>query len=691
MKLPRDMAGYIARWPLLKEVKYILFMTEKRIEYKEMPKGNKQDPYQRLEESVYKRLGDLTGVGTEIVLTPAPEHSGADYGVQVSKIAGVIGMNPTELAKTLAEQMVQEASGGFEQISAQGPYVNFRIEMGKFAPQVLDQVLTQGADYGKENVGKGIVVEIDMSSPNIAKRMTYGHLRSTVIGAALANLYEVMGFQVIKDNHIGDWGTQFGKLIAAMKRFDISEEYLMDSPEPIEMLQEIYVRFHDDLDEEKKKLGIQIRSENAEVIEKLKRGEKLDAETELKLASLIQTIDEVGREVMDRKKIGRDQLDMDKIVEDAIDRITISDLEREGREWFKKLEDGDFEARRLWELCVDLSMTEFQKIYDFLGVTFDTTKGESFYEAMLKTTVDEVRDSGVGNVSRDALVVDLSDQGLGSAMVLKSDGATLYMTRDIATALYRESHGVQKAIYVVGEDQKLYFKQLFAILQKMGHLIGENSTHIYFGMVSLPEGKMSTRKGRVILLKDVIDEGIKRVSETLKGKNSEVYADPRRREKIVKQIACGAIKWSDLSQDPKRSIVFEWGRALNMQGNSSVRPQYAAVRAMTILNSAGVNMQNLQVHPVENIYYTEAERELIKVLAEYPKTLKEALDRNAPYVVANYVSRLADAFNVFYDNSPVLKAESEALRISRLRMVVATAQVITNGLGILGIEVPEVM
>ena len=275
----------------------------------------------------------------------------------------------------------------------------------------------------------------------------------------------------------------------------------------------------------------------------------------------------------------------------------------------------------------------------------------------------------------------------------KSDGASVYMTRDLACAIYREEQmDADKAIYVVGEDQKLYFQQLFETLRRLGYKIGESAEHVYFGMVSLPEGKMSTRKGRVILLKDVIAEGLKKADEIIKDKNPDLYNNPELHEKVVRQVAIGALKWNDLSQDAKRPIVFDWDKALNFEGNSAPYIQYTAVRAKSILEFSKQKVDiDLTNEYTEKVYEEQSEKALVRQLAEYPNIIKDATNTNNPAKVATYVFELSKRFNAFYTKNPVLKAENKDKINSRLKLVAGTYQVITNALGILGIEVPEAM
>lgn len=602
----------------------------------------------------------------------APFSTGFDYGINLTSLASQEGLSPKDLALQIANTI--------DSAEAVGSFLNFKLNMSEFGHAVVDQILDMKSDYGKENEGNGQRVVIDMSSPNIAKRMSYGHLRSTIIGDALANLHRSAGYEVIRDNHIGDWGTQFGKLIVAIKNWG-DEKKLLASDDPIGVLQDLYVKFHSEEEVEKSILREEVK-------------QKIAVDGVESVNGLQEAIETISQEIITRKKIPRTELDMTKITEDALDRLIVSNLESEGRNWFLKLEKGDKEARRLWKLCIDLSLKEFNQIYEVLGVNFEESFGESFYEGMLTDVINKVSSSEAGHVSNGALVIDMEDKGLGVAIVQKSDGASVYMTRDLACAIYREEQmKANKAIYVVGDDQKQYFEQLFEALGRLGYKIGKNSVHVYFGMVSLPEGKMSTRKGRVILLKDVLNEGFKKAKEVIETKSPKLNKNESLKNEIIRQVAVGALKWNDLCQDPKKSIVFNWDKALNFDGNSAPYVQYTAVRANSIIETSGIDITSLSKNKVNSKmdYQEVSEKALIRQLASFPKAIKDALDNNSPSKVAAYVFELSKRFNTFYGKNRVLGIDDENIASSRLKLVAATYQTIKNSLAILGIEVPSRM
>jgi arginyl-tRNA synthetase len=613
-------------------------------------------------------------------VSEAPPGTGFDFGINLIKISKDLDRNPLELAIELANRINSEKQSLIEAAETTGPFLNLKLDMQKFGGAVLGQIFDLKSAYGNESVGKGQKVVVDMSSPNIAKRMHIAHLRSTIIGDAIANLYRNQGYEVVRDNHLGDWGTGFGDLIVAIKKWG-NEKKLLTSNDPIGGLQDLYVKFNAVAEQEKQTLWEEAKQKA------LKNG--YDS-----IPGLPEAVENATQEVMERKQISRSEVDTIKVLEDGLDRVVQSSLEKEGRGWFLKLERGDPEARRLWKLCVDLSIKEFNQMYSMLGVGFEETLGESFYENQLQNVIDKVRKSKIGKVSEGALVVDMQHKGLGVAIVQKSDGASVYFTRDLACAIYRqEKMGADKVIYVVGGEQKQYFQQLFEALRMLGYKVGENAEHVYFGMVTLPEGKMSTRKGRVILLKDVIKEGLRRAEDILKQKNPELAKNKKLRDKVVRQVAIGALKWNDLSQDPKRPIEFNWDRALKLDGNSAPYVQYTAVRAKSIMEASDLSKNEIskKINLPVGSFNHPAEKALIRKLSDYPSALSEAIRESNPSKVAIYVYEVAKRFNAFYTNVPVLKSEDDGVRKSRLLLTSASIQVITNALGILGIEVPERM
>jgi arginyl-tRNA synthetase len=477
---------------------------------------------------------------------------------------------------------------------------------------VLNEVIQLRDHYGSAHVGDGKVVIIDFSAPNIAKPMSVGHLRSTIIGQAIYNIYACLGFQCIGDNHLGDWGTQFGNLIYAWQRWGDAQKL---HEAPIAELLRVYVKF----DEES----------------------------------------------------GKDEA-----------------IKEQGRGWFKRLEDGDPEATELWNQFKDLSLQEFNRMYALLGSRFDLYLGESFYSGMLDELVADARAQGIASIDAEGkTVIPLDDHE--PLAIQKSDGASLYATRDLATAIYRiKEYSAATIIYVVGSEQKAYFQQVFAALRKLGYR-ETKYVHVDFGLVRLPEGKMSTRKGRVVLLEDVVQEAIERAAQILAQTNPTLPQEEK--DELARQIGIGAVKYSDLSQDRVKGILFDMERMLNLKGDSAPYLQYSYVRAKSITQKAGES-QAVAVGSFEGaLLDTVEERQLVKSIALFPRVIQEAAEAFRPNIIANYLLTLAERFHVFYHNVPVLRVSDARLRQARLVLVEGAATVIQNGLRLLGIECPQKM
>lgn len=704
-------------------------MTERIKKSKENLKpipGEGSYPNERLQLAIETGVSSIFGRELKVVVKETPSDQLGEYGINVIGLASQLSLTPAEVANKISRDFSVPAIRNVsvaETILKKGTkdqatlhYVNFELNMQLYGKAVVGQILDMGKDYGKENIGKGEKTIFDTSSPNIAKDMHAAHLRSTIIGDSLSKIYKALGFEVVTDNHIGDWGTQFGKLIYAIKTWS-SEQEVLEAPDPIAFLQKLYVKVSDNIEEETE------ASKN--ILRQRREREGIDAIPELKVMYT-----KIAAEVVKKKEISETELDKDQIIKTAIDRLAVSKTENAGRAWFLKLEQGDPDARRIWKMCVDLSLKEFQKTYDILGVNFDLILGESFYEPMLQDVMKEAEKIDSARISDGALIIDMEDKGLGVQLIRTSDGRSLYFTRDVATGKYREEQlKADRLVYVVGADQKSYFLQLFETLKRMGYKVGEKSIHVYFGMVSLPEGKMSTRKGTVILLKDVVKEGLTRAEQALDNLEQEkeklreekwqslspedrerlklkkAQQDEREKDRIkfkdehkediVRKIAVGALKWSDLSQDPRRNIKFDWDAALKFEGNSAPSVQYSAVRAESIMETAGVTIEDIKKNFNRNMspenFSKKEEKTLVRMLSEYPQALIDAFKQNDPSKVAVYVYALSKEFNNFYNKVSILQTEDEDLKNSRMALVGATYQVIENALNVLGIEVPEAM
>ncbi len=550
----------------------------------------------------------------------------ADLALPVFRLAKETKQHPVNLARTIAENL--DLTGTIlASTEAVNGYVNFKLQPELFSRAVFNDYQRDPRRYGSFTLGQGKTIVIDYSSPNIAKPFSVGHLRSTVIGQALYNIFSYLGYRVIGDNHLGDWGTQFGKLLCAFELWGDSEKL---KENPTLHLFNLYVRFHEEA-----------------------RNDKT--------------------------------------------------LEARAREWFRRLETGDPVARERWQTFVKLSLAEFNRIYQLLGVSFDVILGESFYADRLRGVIERALEMGVARREKPPVAADrtpspdeaieaeemvvlipLDKFGIDVPLILqKSDGTSLYATRELATVEYRiQTWQPEMILYVVGNEQEFYFKQLDAALKLLG--ITTPCIHVNFGLIRLPAGRLSTREGRVILLEDVIREAIERAKALLADR--ELPAEEK--ETIARKVGIGAIKYADLSQNRRKDVVFDWNRMLCLDGDSAPYLQYAYTRTRAILRKA-TDFEPEHADPA--LLVAPEEKTLIMDIARFPETVLASAENYEPHRVANHLYRLAQDFSIFYDRLPVLKADTPQLRNSRLGLVEMTGTVIKIGLALLGIEVMERM
>ena len=510
---------------------------------------------------------------------------------------------PQAIAAYIAENI---DTAHFDKVVATGPYVNFFLSKAEISGQVIKEVIKDGADYGQQNEGNGENVTIDLSSPNIAKPFSVGHLRSTVIGDALSNIFRKIGYNTIKINHLGDWGKQFGLLMVAYKKWGSKEAV---EANPIDELLKLYVR-----------INAEIENDPA--------------------------------------------------------------LDEEGRLWFKKLEDGDPEATELWQWFRDESLVEFNRIYKLLGVEFDSLNGEAFYNDKMDEGVQILEDKGLLKESKGASIVELDDVNLPPAMIKKSDGATLYITRDIATAMYRaRTYNFVKNVYVVGQEQSNHFRQLKAVLKKMGFDWSDDMIHVDFGLVTKNRQKLSTRKGNIILLEPTLQEAISRAKAQIEAKNPDL----ENKEAVAHAVGVGAVKFYDLKTDRRNGYDFDLEAMVSFEGETGPYIQYAYARIQSILRKA-----DFQPNPEANYSLNDAESwEIIKLLQDFARVVKRAADNFEPSLVAKYAISLAQAFNKYYAHTRILDDSPE--RDSRLALSYSTALVLKEALRLLGVDAPEKM
>lgn len=559
-----------------------------------------------ISEIIKSEIEDLTLEEITALIEVPPNKEMGDYAFPCFKLAKIFRKAPNAIAEDLAGKI--QPTDDINKIINLGGYVNFFVNKESLAKKVINQVLSEKENYGKSEFGKGKTVVVEFSSPNIAKPFHIGHVRTTVIGNALSKIYQSQGYHVEKLNHLGDYGTQFGKLIVAYKLWGDKQAVEKD---PIKELLKLYIRFHD--------------------------------EAEAK-----------------------------------------PEMEDEAREWFTKLENGDQEAKDLWQWFRDESLKEFSRVYDLLDIDFDSYVGESFYSDKMPAVIEELKEKNLLVESDGAMIVDLEDSKLPPALIQKRDGSTLYLTRDLASAFYRKKiYDFDKSIYVVGAQQELHFKQCFEIIKRMGYDWYKDMVHVQFGMVALEEGTMSTRKGRVVFLEDVLNQAINRTRQIIEEKNP----DAENIDEVAKAVGVGAVVFQELSNSRIKDYTFSWDRTLSFEGETGPYVQYTHARCCAVLRkvdqpvSADINYEALSDQDAADV---------LSVLETFNKSIMTAMKKNEPHIVTRFVLDLAQAFNKFYHNSPIL-VEDDDLRAARLALVEATKQTIENALKILGMKAPQKM
>ena len=548
----------------------------------------------------------IEGLDQETILNLLEQPKSSDLGdiaFPAFSLAKIERKAPQAIAADIAEKI--DASH-FEKVVATGPYVNFFLDKSQISDQVIKAVIQAGAAYGQQEEGQGANVTIDLSSPNIAKPFSVGHLRSTVIGDAISNIYKKMGYNTIKINHLGDWGKQFGLLMVAYKKWGSKEAV---EANPIDELLKLYVRI------------------NAEI-------------------------------------------ENDPALDD------------EGRLWFKKLEDGDPEATELWQWFRDESLVEFNRIYKLLGVEFDSLNGEAFYNDKMDEAVQILEEKGLLKESKGASIVELDDVNLPPAMIKKSDGATLYITRDIATAIYRaRTYNFVKNIYAVGQEQSNHFRQLKAVLKKMGFEWSDDMIHVDFGLVTKNRQKLSTRKGNIILLEPTLQEAISRAKAQIEEKNPEL----ENKEEVARAVGVGAVKFYDLKTDRRNGYDFDLEAMVSFEGETGPYVQYAYARIQSILRKANFTPSTDATYSLND----PESWEIIKLLQDFSRVVKRAAENYDPSLIAKYAINLAQAFNKYYAHTRILDESPE--RDSRLALSYSTAVVLKEALRLLGVDAPEKM
>lgn len=545
----------------------------------------------------------------DIVEVPADSKMG-DYAFPCFKLAKVLRKAPPMIAKDIAAKI--ESSDIFEKVEPVNAYVNMFVSKENFVGHVIPEVIAAGDDYGKCNIGQGKPVIVEYSSPNIAKPFHIGHIRSTVIGNALYKLWDAIGYDIIRINHLGDYGTQFGKMIVAYRHWGNKEDVIN---EPIKTLLSYYTKFHVEVEEH-------------------------------------------------------------------------PELDTEARETFARLEAGEPEEMELWQWFRDESLKEFNRVYDMLEIKFDSYNGESFYSDKMPAIIQELKDKNLLVESQGANIVDLSEWGMPPILITKSDGSSLYATRDIAAAFYRKkTYNFVKNIYVVASQQNLHFQQWFKTVELMGYEWAKDCVHVPFGLVSLEEGTMSTRHGRVVFLEDVLNRAVEQTKEIIKEKG--VNTDNI--DETAKAVGIGAVIFQELSNNRIKDYVFSWNKVLNFDGETGPYVQYTHARACSVLRNAGAAAENLDTSAIDYSYIAGgAAYELAKLIYEFPSVIIDAAEKYEPSILTRHIVDIAQGFNKFYNEEHIL-VDNEEEKKAKLALVLAAKDTIKNGLTLLGVKSPERM
>lgn len=564
-----------------------------------------------IKKNLAKQLAPLISVDENLLISTLENPKNSEHGhlsFPVFSLAKVMKKAPPQIATELAETIRQQMPENLQDVQPLSGFLNFRFKAGFLMSQLESAVLEDPRKIGVSAQGSGRKVVIDFSSPNVAKPMSIGHLRATVIGQAICNLAKSRGYEVVGLNHLGDWGTQFGKLAWAYKQWGSDYDF---ENKAFESLYALYVRFHNEAEENKQ-------------------------------------LDELGAAE------------------------------------FRKLEAGDDEVTQMWQRFVEISLKEYQRLWDLLGVKHELVRGESFYNDRLKPTEERLKSAGLLKESDGAMVVEMDDPKMPPCLITKSDGASLYATRDLASAIYRvEELKADINLYVVGVDQTLHFRQVFEVLKKMGFEWWQNCHHISFGMYRFKDmGRMSSRKGNIIVFEDVVSKAIEMVRSIIEEKNPEL----KNKDQVAVQVGVGAIIFNDLVNDRVKNVDFDWDRVLDFEGNSGPYVQYCNVRCKSLIRKSGETVRSTFTAPLDS----PEESQLMWSLLAFDSVLDQAYKHFKPHLVATWLLDICRQFSSFYAKHPILNAEDD-IRHSRLTLVQSTGLVIEKALGILNIQAPEEM
>lgn len=569
---------------------------------------------QTLKDTWPEAAGLPTAEEIRSLLAVPPDPAMGDYAFPVFRLAKALRMAPPMIAKTVADAWQHDHEARVEAVNG---YLNFFLNRVSFAEETVNAVLKAEGQYGASDMGDGKTICLDYSSINIAKRFHIGHLSTTMLGHSLRRIYDHLGYKTVGINHLGDWGTQFGKMICAYKKWGSKDAVEQGG---IDELVRLYVKFHEEAEKEPA-------------------------------------------------------------------------LEDEGRAWFKKIEDGDPEALALWNWFKELTLRDADRVYKLLGVTFDSYAGESFYNDKMGRVIDELKQKGLLTISNGASVVDLTEQdangketknSMPPCIILRSDGATLYATRDLAAALYRhDTYHFDKCLYVVAYQQDLHFRQIFKVLEKMGYDWAKDCVHVAFGMISYEGQALSTRKGHVVYLDDLLQQAQEKALEIIETKSPELPE----KENVARQVGIGAVVYADLSNNRIKDIDFSWDRVLNFDGETGPYVQYTHVRCCSVLRKAA---ELTLPEPDWNALTDDEAQACLRLIGRFPDVIREAADKYEPSMITRAVTDIAQSYNKFYYEHRILDDAPGAIA-ARLALTTAVRDVIKTGLYLIGIEAPERM
>lgn len=561
----------------------------------------------KLVDILAENIADLTKEEIEAVLEVPKKNNMGDYAFPCFRLAKVYRKAPNMIAEDIKNQIEEKAYPVIEKVENVGGYINFfmaQVEYAKLLTETIDQ-----DNFGGSDEGNGKTICIDYSSPNVAKNFHVGHLRTTIIGNSIYKIYDKLGYNVERINHLGDWGTQFGKLIVAYKKWG-SKEAVEENG--IAELMKIYVKFHEEAEKDP----------------------------------------------------------------------TLND---QARAWFAEMEKGNEEALEIWQWFIDISLVEYRRIYDLLGMQFDHFTGESFYRDKTKAVSDALMSKNMLVESEGAYIVPLDEYNMAPCIVMKKDGSSIYATRDLAAVLYRKNtYNFEKCIYVTGLEQKLHFAQVFKVIELMGNDWANQLVHVPYGLVSMEGGKLSTRSGNVIYAEEILNTSIQKIREIIEEKNPNLP----NKDTVARQVGIGAILFNDLYNQRIKDVIFNWDKILNFDGETGPYVQYTYARCASVFRKVGDVTIPAEID--YSVLTDEATMTLLKDMARFPSVVKDASEKFEPFMIARFAVSVAQHFNKFYHDCQI-NVEDENVKMARLKVVDMTMKVIKSALELLGIECPDQM